>query len=144
MPVHIGAILGLVIKEPAQIFVGHGFPAAQQPINLKNLLGLGKSVSYRAIVPDIYKEVRLERINGLVSRGIALLLEAIDNARGDLFEFGAYRDHRVKTKGSIFQRGTIRLNLFRELNSEIVQGEFREGDGFIEILKVEDFIFQSD
>ena len=65
---HIGAILGLLIEQAAQVLIGAGLARAQIAHDLQDLLGLGEVEARHAVIQDIDQEIRLERVDRIAQR----------------------------------------------------------------------------
>ena len=59
----------LLIEDGAKRIDRGRFVGAEQSEDFENLLGLGKAVADGTIVPDVDKEIRLQRIDSLVAAG---------------------------------------------------------------------------
>ena len=101
------------------------------------------------IVEDIDKKVGMERVDGLARLGLGVggtfampfLPEAEDDARADDFVVRVRRDAGVEAEGGVFEGLLIRLDVFQELQAEVVEGELGERDAVAEIFNIEDFVF---
>ncbi len=60
---HVGAVVGLGVKELAKLFVSLGLAGAQQAVDFQNLLGLGEGEADGAVVPDVNEIIGLEWVD---------------------------------------------------------------------------------
>ena len=84
--------------------MGRRLAGAKQAVDFQNLLGLGESEADGAVVPGVNEIIGLERVDGVAAVGLALLLEAEDDAGRDDLVFRVRRHDRVQAERRVFQQ----------------------------------------
>jgi hypothetical protein len=70
---HVRAVVGLLVKEIAELREGLAFPGTEKAVDIEDLLGMGKAKADIAVVEHIDQEIGLKRIDGLVAPLLAAL-----------------------------------------------------------------------
>ena len=68
------------------------------------------------------------------------MLEAKNDAGGNDLLLRVRGHHRIEAERGGLQKLAVRFNVLAQLDAEVVQREFVQGDAFAEIFKVEDFL----
>ena len=80
----------------------------------------------------------------MAAGGVALLFETENDARRDDLLFRVRGRHGVKTKRRVFEQLAVGFDVFAQLDAEVIEGEFVQGDALAEIFEIEDFLAQAE
>ncbi|MNR45870.1 hypothetical protein D3C85_1647640 [compost metagenome] len=84
----------------------------------------------------------MQRVHCFVAGGVDALLQAVDDAGLDGAVVGMRGHHRVKAVGGFFQLLAVGLDVGGQLDAEIIQREFAQCDGFVEVFQIQHFVLE--
>jgi hypothetical protein len=142
--------MGLLVEQMAERGVDFRLARTEDPVDVENLLWMSEAEADVAVVQDVNEEVGMERVDGRARRGLgiggvaalALQPEAEDDAGADGWVVGVRRNAGVEAEGGGFEGGAVGLQVFQQLEAEVVEGKFGEGDAVPEVFEVEDFVLE--
>lgn len=111
--------------------------------NFQHLLGCGEVVAHLAVVPDIDQKIRLKRVYRFVASSACTLFEAVDDAGLNRFVFSVWWRYRVQTQWRLLQLVAVEFDVAGQLHAKVVQGEFVQGDGFVEVFQIQHLVLQA-
>ena len=111
LPAHVGAIVGLSVKEAAELEIGFVVAEGEAAEEVEHGLGLGEGEAHLARGEHVNQIVGRERVDALALRGggVGFLPEAINDAGPSERNIGGRWDDRVKAERGALQFGPVGL-----------------------------------
>ena len=140
-------MISLLIKEIAEVRIRNVLARAENAVDIKNLFGLSKSETDVAVIQHVNQEVWLKWIDPIAGSGgciadlwrCPILTKAEDYPRSDCLYSGS-AGQRCRGQMARLPERTICLDIFRQLNSEVVEGKLCERDALAKVIQIKNFI----